>query len=85
MIDKIDSGKKTTREGGRDVKRIAHFVGEVKQELKKVEWTSKDELKSYTKIVLISTFLFGFFIYLIDLSIQGVLGGINFIISALFG
>lgn len=85
MIDKMDAGKKATKEGRRDVKKIAHFIGDVKQELKRVEWTSKDELKSYTKIVLISTFLFGFFIYLIDLTIQGVLGGINFIISALFG
>ncbi len=68
-----------------DSKKVVEFVGEVKSELKKVEWTSKDELKSYTIIVLASTFLLGMGIYFIDLAIRGVLGGINFIVRAIFG
>ena len=66
-------------------KKIVAFVGDVKQELKRVEWTSKGELKSYTKIVLISTLIFGMFIYLIDLIIQGFLMGFNFLVKFFTG
>ena len=66
-------------------KKIVEFVGDVKEELKKVEWTNKEELKAYTKIVLASTFLFGFFIYLIDLVVQGFFGGVNLLIKAMGG
>ncbi len=85
VIEKMDSGSKAAKADKIDGKKVVNFVGDVKLELKKVEWTSKDELIAYTKIVLASTFLFGLFIYLIDLGIRGVLGGINLIISALFG
>ena len=61
--------------------KVVAFVGDVKQELKKVEWTNKDELKSYTKIVLVSTLIFGMFIYFIDLIIQGFLEGINLLVK----
>ena len=66
-------------------RKIVAFVGDVKQELKKVEWTNKDELKSYTKIVLVSTLVFGMFIYFVDLIIQGFLGGINLIVKFITG
>ena len=65
-LQKMDVKK--SRSAAWDVKKVVTFVGEVKQELKKVEWTTKDEIKAYTKIVLISTFVFGFFIYFIDLA-----------------
>lgn len=68
-----------------DGRKVVTFVGDVKQELKKVEWTSKDELKSYTKIVLVSTLIFGMFVYCIDLIIQGFLGGINLLIKFITG
>lgn len=62
-------------------RQVVRFVGDVKQELKKVEWTCKDELKSYTKIVLVSTFIFGMFVYFVDLFMQGFLGGINLLVK----
>ncbi|MEZ5315646.1 MAG: preprotein translocase subunit SecE [Chlamydiales bacterium] len=61
------------------------FCGEVKQELKKVDWTDKEELKKYTKIVLLSTFIFGMFVYFVDLLIQGFLGGVNLIFKFFIG
>lgn len=65
-------------------KKIVEFIGDVKQELKKIDWTSKEELKSYTKIVLASTFLFGLFVYFIDLIIQSILNSFGFFLR-LFG
>ena len=66
-------------------RKVINFVGEVKQELKKVDWTSQEELKSYTKIVLVSTFVFGMFVYFIDLIIQGFLGAINLFVKFFIG
>ncbi len=49
------------------------FLSELKDELKKVSWTTKAELISATKVVVISTFCFGLGIYVVDLVIKGVL------------
>jgi preprotein translocase subunit SecE len=49
------------------------FISELKDEMKKVSWTSKKELVFSTKMVLLSMFVFGFSIYLVDLCIKGVL------------
>lgn len=50
--------------------KVADFVGEVKAELKRINWTSPEELKTYTKIVVGTTFFFGMGIYFMDLIIQ---------------
>ncbi len=51
-------------------KKLSYFR-EVQNELKKVTWTSKEELFFSTKAVIIATFIFGFAIYLADLAIRG--------------
>lgn len=61
------------------------FLQGLKDELKKVSWTSKDELKLCTKIVVGSTFLFGLGIYGIDLLIRNVLEGIHVLTRLVFG
>ena len=50
--------------------QIAEFIGEIKAELKRINWTSSEELKTYTKIVVGATFFCGMGIYLMDLLIQ---------------
>lgn len=52
------------------------FVKALKDEMKKVSWTSKEELKTCTKIVLGSIFAFGFAIYGVDLFLRAALQGI---------
>lgn len=71
-------GKNKTEKKRRDP---LAFIGELKEELKKVSWTTKQELISCTKIVLISTFCFGIGIYLVDFVIKGTLE----LIKKLFG
>ncbi len=46
--------------------RVTQFLSEVKSELKKVTWPSKDELKGSTMVVILLTFLLGFFIGTLD-------------------
>jgi len=60
-------------------KKKLSFFRDVQSELKKVTWTSKNELLVFTKIVLAATLLFGFIIYLADLMIRNALSLITLI------
>jgi preprotein translocase subunit SecE len=61
------------------------YINELKEELKKVTWTTKDELVLFTKIVVGSTFALGIGIYGVDLLIKGVLNGFGALIHLIFG
>ncbi len=47
--------------------KITRFVNEVKVEMQKVSWSSKDELIGSTGIVIASTALLAIFIGIVDL------------------
>ncbi|MCX6994520.1 MAG: preprotein translocase subunit SecE [Chlamydiae bacterium] len=49
------------------------FFSDVKQEFKKIAWTSKTETIVYTKVVFAAIFLGGFALYLMDLLIHKAL------------
>lgn len=66
-------------------KKVQNFVTELKSEVTKVHWTSKEELITYTKIVVAATFLFGMAIYLMDLIIQGTLSGLHVLLRFIAG
>ena len=61
------------------------YVKELKEELKRVSWTTKEELITSTKIVVGTTFAFGLGIYLVDLMIQGSLNGLNTLVFKAIG
>jgi preprotein translocase subunit SecE len=63
----------------------ASYISELKAELKKVTWTTKEELIFFTKIVVGSTFALGLGIYGVDLLIKGVLNGFGALIHLIFG
>ena len=48
------------------VKKIGKFFSEMKGEMKKVTWPTRDELKESTKLVIIATFVVTLFIGTID-------------------
>ncbi len=62
-------------------KRFFPFLKEVKAELKKVTWPSKNEVYSTTIVVLIATFFFGFYLYFMDIIFSWVITRIR----SLFG
>ena len=66
-------------------KKIQDFIADIKAEIKKITWTSRDELIFYTKLVVGATFSFGMAIYLLDLAIQAVLGSLNFLLRFISG
>ena len=61
------------------------YLQELKNELRQVTWTSKDELVMFAKIVVGATFAFGLGIYGIDLLIKGCLTGFKTLIHLIFG
>ena len=65
-------------------KKVSYFR-EVQNELKKVTWTSKEELIFCTKAVILATFLFGVAIYLVDLGIRGIFDMAAQFVRMIFG
>ncbi len=61
--------------------KIGIFASQVKAEMKKVSWPSRQELVSSTIVVLISTALLALFIGVCDLFLSRI---INFLISGVF-
>ena len=54
-------------------KKISKFLQEVKQEMSKVSWPSREELKGTTIVVIILTLIFSVFIFGIDKILQALL------------
>ena len=62
-------------------KRFFPFLKEVKAEIKKVTWPSKNEVYSTTLVVIIATFFFGFYLYFMDIIFSWIITRIR----SLFG
>ena len=65
--------------------RLRDFVGEIKEEIEKISWTSPQELKLYTQLVVGATFFFGMGIYALDLVIQAMLATLSLAIRYIAG
>ena len=61
------------------------FVQEIKTEFSQITWTPSEELKSYTKIVVGSTFVLGLGVYIVDLAIQTALNTLTWITRITLG
>jgi preprotein translocase subunit SecE len=53
--------------GPRKVRELKTFFVEVKSELKKVTWPSRQEVYATTIVVILTTIFFGFYLYGLDL------------------
>jgi len=66
------------------VKKGSYF-SEIKQEMTKVTWTTKEELVLLTKIVIGSVFVFALGIYFTDIVIRSALQTISFLARIITG
>lgn len=48
---------------------VTHFYRDVKQEMKRVSWPSKNEVFSTTVVVVVAVTFFGFFLWAVDVVI----------------
>jgi preprotein translocase subunit SecE len=54
--------------------RITHFITEVKVEMQKVSWSTKEELIGSTTVVIVSTLLLAAFIGMVDIVLSRCIG-----------
>jgi len=59
--------------GPRKIRELKTFFTEVRAELKKVTWPSRQEVYSTTIVVLATTFFFGFYLWGLDLVFSQIL------------
>ncbi|MDN3506615.1 MAG: preprotein translocase subunit SecE [Simkaniaceae bacterium] len=85
MSTLMDAKSKKSKLDKKKRKDPFSFISELKEELKKVSWTTKTELVSATKIVIISIFCFGIGIYAVDLVVKGLLELIKRTLLFIFG
>jgi preprotein translocase subunit SecE len=57
--------------------KISRYYTEVKSELKKSTWPKAEEVKNTTIIVIITVFIFAFYLYLCDISLTAVIRFMN--------
>ena len=67
-IGKYQSGEKVSR-----FKRITNYLGEVRTELKRVNWPSYSTLSSFTIVTVVTIVFFTFFIFGMDFSFKNSL------------
>lgn len=61
------------------------WIEGIKQEIKTIHWTSPEELRTYTKVVVGATFFFGMGVYFVDLLIHGALNFLTWMSRLLVG
>ena len=62
-------------------KRLGNFLKDVRAELKKVTWPSRNEVTSTTIVVIAATIFFGFYLFFMDVIFSWVITRIK----SLFG
>lgn len=70
MTNKMQQGVEKVKETW---VKIKSFFNEVTAETKKVTWPSLKEVRDTTIVVIIAVFIFGFFLYVVDLGLHGIL------------
>ncbi len=58
-------------------KRFVNFLKEVRGELKKVTWPSRNEVYSTTIVVIAATIFFGFYLFFMDVVFSWVISKIK--------
>lgn len=75
----------TGRAPAQPVKKAYEYFEEIKGEFTKISWTDGEEVFTYAKVVVGSTFVFGMLIYLADLVIHRMLGGFDALFRLIVG
>ena len=58
-------------------KRLGNFLKDVKAELKKVTWPSRNEVTSTTIVVIAATVFFGFYLFFMDVIFSWVISQVK--------
>lgn len=72
-VKKQEREEKVAKETAVKQMKPTEWIESIKAEIKAIHWTSPEELRVYTQIVVIGTFVFGMGVYLVDLAIHSAL------------
>ena len=53
--------------------RMTTFLGEVRTEMRKTTWPARKEVQGTTVVVIVTSFVFAVFLWLVDLVLQQVI------------
>ena len=53
--------------------RMTTFLGEVRTEMRKTTWPARKEVQGTTLVVIVTSFVFAVFLWLVDLVLQQVI------------
>jgi len=67
-VGKYQSGEKVSR-----LKKVANYLGEVRTELKRVNWPTSSTLTSFTLVTIVTIAFFTIFIFGMDFSFKNTL------------
>ena len=66
------------------IQRLKQFYHDVKVEMKKVSWPTRQEVINTTIVVIVAVFFFGFFLYGTDIVLSYLIEGIEWIARKIF-
>lgn len=66
-------------------KKTYEYFEDIKAEFGKISWTEGGEVLTYAKVVVGSMFVFGMLIYLTDLVVHRMLGGLDSLFKLIVG
>ncbi|MDD5363422.1 MAG: preprotein translocase subunit SecE [Ignavibacteria bacterium] len=53
--------------------KILGFFTDIYKEMKKVTWPKKEEMRDYTKVVVVTMVIFAVFVYIVDKGLSEIL------------
>ncbi|HSV97919.1 MAG TPA: preprotein translocase subunit SecE [Spirochaetota bacterium] len=54
-------------------KKIVAYIKEAREELKKVTWPDRDEVTSFTMVVIVSVIIVSLFLWLVDSALMAII------------
>lgn len=61
------------------LEKLKHFFHEVRLEMKKVTWPTRQEVINTTIVVIVAVFFFGFFLFATDIGLTYLIEGIEWV------
>ena len=81
-----DEGRTARREGGQSrFGRMAQFIHDVRQEMKRVSWPTGKHVQNTTIITLIAVVFFATYLFLVDLAFSNLVGGLDWVLQKIAG
>ena len=77
-----DEGRTARREGGQSrFGRMAQFIHDVRQEMKRVSWPSLKHVQNQTIITIIAVIFFAVYLFLVDQGLARLIRGLEWLVE----